>query len=104
SQRMHPAEHSRFRVLDIILGKKVFRLNPINRIDGSQEVALISERHSSIDPHSTLKLGIRCSPLFVAGRHSFRWHERLSTSTRNWVKDISTRIHPCRQTPHYVIH
>src|SRR5215831_15616289 len=61
-QRVDPAVHARARVLDILLGKEILRLDPVHRIDGAQEILLVTEWHRRIDSHAAFELSVRGGP------------------------------------------
>src|SRR5208282_317992 len=43
-QRMHPAVHPSFRILDVGLGEEILGLDAVDRIDGPEEVVFVAER------------------------------------------------------------
>src|SRR5919198_4846281 len=87
-QRMHPAGHACLRVFDILPGEEVFRLDLVDRIDRTHEVALIAEGHGGIDAHTALELGVRCRPLLVAGGQAVVRDESLAAAAWNWVVNV----------------
>src|SRR4051812_29787407 len=40
-QRMHPADHARAGVLDILLAEEILRLDAVDRIDRAEKIALV---------------------------------------------------------------
>src|SRR5215204_5921680 len=103
-QRMHPALHARFRVLDVLLGEEIFGLHLIDRIDRSQEVALITEGHCRIDAHAAFELRVRGGPLLVAGGHTLGRHESLAAAAGDRIENVGARIHARCEAPHDVVH
>src|SRR5712671_3009127 len=93
-QRMHPALHAGFRVLDVLLGEEILRLDAIDRIDRPQEVLLVAERHRRIDTHAALELGVRGRPLLVARSHALGRHEGLAAAAGDRIENVGARIDP----------
>src|SRR5215831_10899682 len=79
-ERVHPADHARARVLDVLLAEEVLGLHLVDRIDRPQEVALVAERHGGIDAHAAFELGVRRRPLLAAGGHALGRHEGLAAT------------------------
>src|SRR2546423_1375387 len=103
-ERVDPSDHARACVLDVLPAEEVLRLDPIDRIDRTQEVALVAERYRGIDAHAALEIGIRGRPLLLPRGHAFGRHEGLTAAARNRVEDVGARIHPRGEAPHYVVH
>src|SRR6266511_6486537 len=99
-ERVDPSHHARACVLYILLAEEVLWLDPIHRIDGTEEVAFVAERHRRIDAHAALELRIRGGPLLLARGHALGRHERLTSATRDRIEDVGARIHARGEAPH----
>src|SRR5262245_6722679 len=103
-ERVDPSDHARARVLDVLPAEEVFRLDPIDGIDRTQEVALVAERYRGIDAHAALEIGVRGRPLLLPCGHALGRHEGLTAAARNRVEDVGARIYPRGEAPHDVVH
>src|SRR6476619_2980392 len=103
-ERVDPPDHARARVLDVLPAEEVLRLDPIDRIHRTQEVALVAEWYRGIDAHAAFEIGIRGRPLLLPRGHAFGRHEGLTAAAGNRVEDVGARIHPRGEAPHDVVH
>ena len=104
ASELHPADHARLGVVDVLLGEEVLRLHLVDRIDRPQEVALVAERHRGIDAHAALEARVRRGPLLVARGHALGRHEGLAAAAGDRIEDVGLRIDARGQAPHHVVH
>src|SRR5512144_182031 len=89
SERVHPALHPAFRILNIFITEPFFQIDSVDRINGPHKIALVAEWYGGIDAHTAFEHGVGGGPFALACGHAFGRHKCLAAAAWKRIDNVS---------------